>query len=159
MEDPPKKFFRLTLGAEVRFKFAYFITCNDVIKDGNGDIIELHCTYDKDTLGGRSSDGRKVKGTLHWVSAKHSIPAEIRLYDRLFSSINPDGEENFIDSINSNSLEVLNNCLLEPDLKSLESDIPIQFERIGYFFKDKESSDKSLVFNRTVALRDTWSKK
>ena len=159
MEDPPKKFFRLTLGAEVRFKFAYFITCNDVIKDGNGDIIELHCTYDKDTLGGRSSDGRKVKGTLHWVSAKHSIPAEIRLYDRLFSSINPDGEENFIDSINSNSLEVLNNCLLEPDLKSLESDIPVQFERIGYFFKDKESSDKSLVFNRTVALRDTWSKK
>ena len=159
MEDPPKKFFRLTLGAEVRFKFAYFITCNDVIKDGNGDIIELHCTYDKDTLGGRSSDGRKVKGTLHWVSAKHSIPAEIRLYDRLFSSINPDGEENFIDSINSNSLKVLNNCLLEPDLKSLESDIPIQFERIGYFFKDKESSDKSLVFNRTVALRDTWSKK
>ena len=159
MEDTPKKFFRLTLGAEVRFKFAYFITCNDVIKDGNGDIIELHCTYDKDTLGGRSSDGRKVKGTLHWVSAKHSIPAEIRLYDRLFSSINPDGEENFIDSINSNSLEVLNNCLLEPDLKSLESDIPIQFERIGYFFKDKESSDKSLVFNRTVALRDTWSKK
>ena len=159
MEDPPKKFFRLTLGAEVRFKFAYFITCNDVIKDGNGDIIELHCTYDKDTLGGRSSDGRKVKGTLHWVSAKHSIPAEIRLYDRLFSSINPDGEENFIDSINSNSLEVLNNCLLEPDLKSLESDIPVQFERIGYFFKDKESSDKSLIFNRTVALRDTWSKK
>ena len=159
MEDPPKKFFRLTLGAEVRFKFAYFITCNDIIKDGNGDIIELHCTYDKDTLGGRSSDGRKVKGTLHWVSAKHSIPAEIRLYDRLFSSINPDGEENFIDSINSNSLKVLNNCLLEPDLKSLESDIPIQFERIGYFFKDKESSDKSLVFNRTVALRDTWSKK
>ena len=159
MEDPPKKFFRLTLGAEVRFKFAYFITCNDVIKDGNGDIIELHCTYDKDTLGGRSNDGRKVKGTLHWVSAKHSIPAEIRLYDRLFSSINPDGEENFIDSINSNSLEVLNNCLLEPDLKSLESDIPIQFERIGYFFKDKESSDQSLVFNRTVALRDTWSKK
>ena len=159
MEDPPKKFFRLTLGAEVRFKLAYFITCNDVIKDVNGDIIELHCTYDKDTLGGRSSDGRKVKGTLHWVSAKHSIPAEIRLYDRLFSSINPDGEENFIDSINSNSLEVLNNCLLEPDLKSLESDIPIQFERIGYFFKDKESSDKSLVFNRTVALRDTWSKK
>ena len=159
MEDPPKKFFRLTLGAEVRFKFAYFITCNDVIKDGNGDIIELHCTYDKDTLGGRSSDGRKVKGTLHWVSAKHSIFAEIRLYDRLFSSINPDGEENFIDSINSNSLEVLNNCLLEPDLKSLESDIPVQFERIGYFFKDKESSDKSLIFNRTVALRDTWSKK
>ena len=159
MEDPPKKFFRLTLGAEVRFKFAYFITCNDVIKDGNGDIIELHCTYDKDTLGGRSSDGRKVKGTLHWVSAIHSIFAEIRLYDRLFSSINPDGEENFIDSINSNSLKVLNNCLLEPDLKSLESDIPIQFERIGYFFKDKESSDKFLVFNRTVALRDTWSKK
>ena len=159
MEDPPKKFFRLTLGAEVRFKFAYFITCNDVVKDGNGDITELRCTYDKDTLGGRSNDGRKVKGTLHWVSAKHSIPAEIRLYDRLFSTINPDAEENFINSINSNSLKTLNSCQLEPDLKTLESDIPIQFERIGYFFKDKESSDKSLIFNRTVALRDTWSKK
>ena len=159
MEDPPKKFFRLTLGAEVRFKFAYFITCNDVVKDRNGDIIELRCTYDKDTLGGRSNDGRKVKGTLHWVSAKHSIPAEIRLYDRLFSTINPDAEENFINSINSDSLKILNSCQLEPDLKTLESDIPIQFERIGYFFKDKESSDKSLIFNRTVALRDTWSKK
>ena len=159
MEDPPKKFFRLTLGAEVRFKFAYFITCNDVVKDGNGDITELRCTYDKDTLGGRSNDGRKVKGTLHWVSAKHSIPAEIRLYDRLFSTINPDAEENFINSINSNSLKTLNSCQLEPDLKTIESDIPIQFERIGYFFKDKESSDKSLIFNRTVALRDTWSKK
>ena len=159
MEDPPKKFFRLTLGAEVRFKFAYFITCNDVVKDRNGDIIELRCTYDKDTLGGRSNDGRKVKGTLHWVSAKHSIPAEIRLYDRLFSTINPDAEKNFINSINSDSLKILNSCQLEPDLKTLESDIPIQFERIGYFFKDKESSDKSLIFNRTVALRDTWSKK
>ena len=96
---------------------------------------------------------------MHWVSAIHSIPAEIRLYDRLFSTINPDAEENFINSINSNSLKTLNSCQLEPDLKTLESDIPIQFERIGYFFKDKESSDKSLIFNRTVALRDTWSKK
>jgi len=159
MEDPPKKFFRLTLGAEVRFKFAYFITCNDVIKDSDGNIVELHCTYDKDTLGGRSTDGRKVKGTLHWVSAKHSVSASVRLYDRLFMSLNPDGESSFIDSINSDSLKVLNDCQVEPDLKTLESKIPVQFERIGYFFKDYDSTKESLVFNRTVALRDTWAKK
>ena len=159
MEHPPKKFFRLTIGSEVRFKFAYFITCNDMIKDENGNILELHCTYDKDTLGGRSNDGRKVKGTLHWVSAKHSIPANVMIYDRLFTSLNPDSENSFIDFINPESLKILENCQLEPDLKTLESKIPIQFERLGYFFKDLNSTNQTLIFNRTVALRDTWAKK
>lgn len=159
MEDPPKKFFRLSPGAEVRFKFAYYITCTDVIKDSKGKIIELHCTYDKDTLGGRSEDKRKVKGTLHWVSANHSVLADIRLYDRLFTALNPDAESNFIDTINTNSLKIVKNCRLEPELKIFESKIPVQFERLGYFFKDADSTAESLVYNRTVALRDTWAKK
>ena len=159
MEDPPKKFFRLSPGAEVRFKFAYYITCTDVIKDSKGKIVELHCTYDKDTLGGRSEDKRKVKGTLHWVSANHSVLADIRLYDRLFTALNPDAESNFIDTINTNSLKIVKNCRLEPELKTFESKIPVQFERLGYFFKDVDSTTESLVYNRTVALRDTWAKK
>ena len=159
MEDPPKKFFRLSPGAEVRFKFAYYITCTDVIKDSKGKIVELHCTYDKDTLGGRSEDKRKVKGTLHWVSANHSVLADIRLYDRLFTALNPDAESNFIDTINTNSLKIVKNCRLEPELKTFESKIPVQFERLGYFFKDADSTEESLVYNRTVALRDTWAKK
>ena len=158
LEDPPKKFFRLSPGNEVRFKFAYYITCNDVIKDDDGNIVELHCSYDKETKGGRSSDGRKVKGTIHWVSAKHCFPAEVRLYDRLFSSISPDSETDYLDSINTDSLEILTNCLVEPDLQNLSTDIPVQFERIGYFFKDSDSNRNSLIFNRTVALRDNWSK-
>ena len=158
LEDPPKKFFRLSPGNEVRFKFAYYITCNDVIKDDDGNIVELHCSYDKETKGGRSSDGRKVKGTIHWVSAKHCFPAEVRLYDRLFSSISPDSETDYLDSINTNSLEILTNCLVESDLHHLSTDIPVQFERIGYFFKDSDSNRNSLIFNRTVALRDNWSK-
>lgn len=158
LEDPPKKFFRLSPGNEVRFKFAYYITCNDVIKDDDGNIVELHCSYDKETKGGRSSDGRKVKGTIHWVSAKHCFPAEVRLYDRLFSSISPDSETDYLDSINTDSLEVLTNCLVESDLQHLSTDIPVQFERIGYFFKDSDSNRNSLIFNRTVALRDNWSK-
>tara|TARA_B000000437_G_scaffold99234_1_gene72081 strand:+ start:625 stop:2274 length:1650 start_codon:yes stop_codon:yes gene_type:complete len=158
LENPPKKFFRLSPGNEVRFKFAYYITCNDVIKDDDGNIVELHCSYDKETKGGRSSDGRKVKGTIHWVSAKHCFPAEVRLYDRLFSSISPDSETDYLDSINTDSLEILTNCLVEPDLQQLTTDIPVQFERIGYFFKDSDSNRNSLIFNRTVALRDNWSK-
>ena len=158
LEEPSKKFFRLSPGNEVRFKFAYYITCNDVIKDDDGNIVELHCSYDKETKGGRSSDGRKVKGTIHWVSAKHCFPAEVRLYDRLFSSISPDSETDYLDSINTDSLEILTNCLVEPDLQQLTTDIPVQFERIGYFFKDSDSNRNSLIFNRTVALRDNWSK-
>ena len=158
LEEPSKKFFRLSPGNEVRFKFAYYITCNDVIKDDDGNIVELHCSYDKETKGGRSSDGRKVKGTIHWVSAKHCFPAEVRLYDRLFSSISPDSETDYLDSINTDSLEILTNCLVESDLQHLSTDIPVQFERIGYFFKDSDSNRNSLIFNRTVALRDNWSK-
>ena len=158
LEHPPKKFFRLSPGNEVRFKFAYYITCNDVIKDDDGNIVELHCSYDKETKGGRSSDGRKVKGTIHWVSAKHCFPAEVRLYDRLFTSISPDSETDYLDSINTDSLEILTNCVVEPDLQQLSTDIPVQFERIGYFFKDSDSNRNSLIFNRTVALRDNWSK-
>ena len=156
MEDPPKKYFRLSPGKEVRLKFAYFIKCNEVVKDENGDVVELHCTYDKNTKGGKSNDGRKVKGTLHWVSALHAISAEVRLYDRLFKSISPDTDANFLESINSDSLKVLNECKVEPYLASEIGEIPVQFERLGYFIRDSKSSKESLVFNRTVALRDTW---
>ena len=156
MENPPKKYFRLSPGKEVRLKFAYFIKCNEVVKDENGDVVELHCTYDKNTKGGKSNDGRKVKGTLHWVSALHAISAEIRLYDRLFKSISPDTDANFLESINSDSLKVLSECKVEPYLASEIAEIPVQFERLGYFIRDSKSSKESLVFNRTVALRDTW---
>ena len=156
MENPPKKYFRLSPGKEVRLKFAYFIKCNEVVKDENGDVVELHCTYDKNTKGGKSNDGRKVKGTLHWVSALHAISAEVRLYDRLFKSISPDTDANFLESINSDSLKVLNECKIEPYLASEIAEIPVQFERLGYFIRDSKSSKESLVFNRTVALRDTW---
>ena len=156
MEDPPKKYFRLSPGKEVRLKFAYFIKCNEVVKDENGDVVELHCTYDKNTKGGKSNDGRKVKGTLHWVSALHAISAEVRLYDRLFKSISPDTDANFLESINTDSLKVLSKCKVEPYLASEKAEIPVQFERLGYFIRDSKSSKESLVFNRTVALRDTW---
>ena len=156
MEDPPKKYFRLSPGKEVRLKFAYFIKCNEVVKNENGDVVELHCTYDKNTKGGKSNDGRKVKGTLHWVSALHAVSAEVRLYDRLFKSISPDTDANFLESINSDSLKVLNECKIEPYLASEIAEIPVQFERLGYFIRDSKSSKESLVFNRTVALRDTW---
>lgn len=156
MENPPKKYFRLSPGSEVRLKFAYFIKCNDVIKDEYGEVVELHCTYDKNTKGGKSSDGRKVKGTLHWVSALHAISAEVRLYDRLFQSVNPDTDSDFLESINPNSLEALHDCKVEPSLGKESSDFPFQFERLGYFIRDSKSSKESLVFNRAVALRDTW---
>ena len=156
MENPPKKYFRLSPGKEVRLKFAYFIKCNEVVKDENGDVVELHCTYDKNTKGGKSNDGRKVKGTLHWVSALHAISAEVRLYDRLFKSISPDTDANFLESINSDSLKILRECKVEPYLASEIAEIPVQFERLGYFIRDSKSSKESLVFNRTVALRDTW---
>ena len=156
MENPPKKYFRLSPGSEVRLKFAYFIKCNDVIKDEYGEVVELHCTYDKNTKGGKSSDGRKVKGTLHWVSALHAISAEVRLYDRLFQSVNPDTDSDFLESINPNSLEALHDCKVEPSLGEETFDFPFQFERLGYFIRDSKSSKESLVFNRAVALRDTW---
>ena len=157
MEDPPKKFFRLSPGREVRLRYAYFITCEEVVKDSEGNITELHCKYDPNTKGGNSPDGRKVKATLHWVSASDSIDAEIRKYDRLFKTAEPDKNDNFMDEINPNSLEILSNCKLEPSLKDAKVGEAIQFERLGYFCKDPDSKE-NLIFNRTVPLRDSWAK-
>ena len=158
MEDPPKKYFRLSPNNEVRLKFAYFITCHEVVKNSKGEIIEIHCTYDKDSKGGKSPDGRKVRGTIHWVSASHAIDASVKLYDRLFKSPNPESSENFLDDLNDSSLITINNCKLEPSLLEVKNDEIFQFERIGYFIKDKISNKSDLVFNRTVSLRDTWAK-
>jgi glutaminyl-tRNA synthetase len=160
-EDPPKKWFRLAPGREVRLRYAYYITCVDVVKDEQGEVVELHCTYDPETHGGWASDGRKVRGTLHWVSAAHALEAEVRLYDRLFSVENPldvEEGEDFTASLNPNSLETLTSCRVEPSLAGAEPGSIYQFERQGYFCVDPDSTDRKLVFNRTVALRDTWAK-
>ena len=157
MEDPPKKFFRLAPGREIRLRYAYFITCNDVVKDTDGNIVELKCTYDPETKGGNAPDGRKVKATIHWVSVAHAIDAEVRKYDRLFKVPSPGSMENFMDALNPDSLNILENCKLEPELNQAEIGIPIQFERLGYFCKDIDSGDTP-IFNRTVPLRDTWGK-
>jgi glutaminyl-tRNA synthetase len=157
MEDAPKKFFRLSVGREVRLRYAYFITCNDVIKDAIGNITELHCTYDPLSKGGKSPDGRKVKGTLHWVDANDNIEAEVRLYDRLFLSENPEAEGDFIDNINPNSLKTIN-AFVEKSVKNSSIEEKYQFERLGYFCVDKDTTENKIVFNRTVALRDTWAK-
>jgi glutaminyl-tRNA synthetase len=163
MEDAPKKFFRLTVGSEVRLKSAYIIKCEKVIKDSSGNITELHCTYDADSRSGSGSEAsqRKVKGTLHWVSAKHAISAEVRLYDRLFNDEAPDGhkDKDYKDFINPESLKIVKNCKLEPSLKNAEPESKYQFQRIGYFCVDKKDSKPgALVFNRTVPLKDSWSK-
>jgi len=160
-EDPPRKWFRLAPGREVRLRYAYFITCVDVVKDESGEVVELHCTYDPATRGGDSPDGRKVRGTLHWVSADHSFPAEVRLYDHLFSKPDPEDVEegaDFTANLNPNSLQVLTSCRVEPSLAGAAPGSHYQFERQGYFCVDPDSSDGNLVFNRTVALRDTWAK-
>lgn len=158
MEDPPKKFFRLAPGREVRLRYAYFIKCTDVVKDENGEIVELRCTYDPATKGGDAPDGRKVKATLHWVSAEHAVSAEVRLYDRLFNVENPLGEVgDYKDYMNPKSLEILPNCMLEPALADKKPGYFCQFERLGYFCVDTESTDDKLVFNRTVPLRDPWA--
>lgn len=162
MEDPPKKFFRLGPGREVRLRYAYFVTCTDVIKDSeSGEITELHCTYDPETRGGNAPDGRKVKATLHWVSAAHALDATVRLYDRLFNVPNPlAGDGDYIDHLNPHSLEALSDCKLEPSLADTADGANVQFERLGYFCKDAVDSDKigRPVFNRTVTLRDTWAR-
>ena len=158
MEDPPKKFFRLGPGREVRLRYAYFVTCTHVIKDESGKVIEIHCTYDPETRGGNSPDGRKVKGTLHWVSVSHAIEAEVRLYDRLFLKEYPEDGGSFLDALNPDSCKILTNAKLEPCLANPEN-ITYQFERIGYFKKDeKRSTDKKNVFIRSVSLRDSWSR-
>jgi glutaminyl-tRNA synthetase len=162
LEQPPKKFFRLSPGREVRLRYAYYIKCTGVVKDEKtGEVIELRCTYDPETRGGDSPDGRKVKATLHWVSAAHSLEAEVRLYDHLFTKPNPDeqSDDDFKNFINPGSLEVLKSCRVEPGLKGAERGSRVQFERQGYFCVDSvDSSDVKLVFNRIVPLRDTWAR-
>jgi len=159
-EDPPRKYFRLAPGREVRLRYGYFITCVDVVKDESGEIIKLHCTYDPETKGGNAPDGRKVKATIHWVSAEHAIKAEARLYDRLFTKENPEDleeGEDFTINLNPNSLEMLT-CYAEPSLRDMSPGSRFQFERIGYFCVDKDSSKDNLIFNRIVTLRDTWAR-
>jgi glutaminyl-tRNA synthetase len=158
MENPPKKFFRLSPGAEVRLRYAYFIKCREVVKNAKGEVVELRCTYDPATKGGNAPDGRKVKATMHWVSAADSIPAEVRLYNPLFLKPDPIGGENFTADLNPNSLEALTGARLEPTLADAKPEVPVQFERNGYFCLDPASAAGKLVFNRTVGLRDTFGK-
>ncbi len=160
MEEPPSKFYRLAPGREVRLRYAYFLKCREVVKDpASGKIVELRCTYDPETRGGNAQDGRKVKATLHWVSARHAFPAQVRLYDRLFEVENPVAEEDFIETLNPNSLEILENCMLEPSLLQAQPGERVQFERRGYFCVDQEDSQPGEpIFNRTLTLRDTWAR-
>jgi len=161
METPPKKFYRLAPGREVRLRYAYFIICSSVVKDRSGNITELHCTYDPATKGGDAPDGRKVKSTLHWVSAPHVLPAEVRLYDHLCTKENPDDApegQDFKANLNPSSLQVLTTCRVEPSLANATTLSRYQFERLGYFCVDPDSSGETLVFNRTVTLRDPWAK-
>jgi len=161
MEEPPKKFFRLAPGREVRLRYAYFVTCTSAVKDAEGNVVELHCTYDPATRGGDAPDGRKVKATLHWVSARHACKAEVRLYDNLFTKENPDDVEegqDFTAHLNPNSLETLRDCFVEPSLTRAKALDRLQFERLGYFCVDPDSTPDALVFNRTVGLRDTWAR-
>ena len=159
MEDPPRKFFRLGPGREVRLRYAYFITCQDIVRNGDGIVTEVHCTYDPETRGGNAPDGRKVKGTIHWVSATHAIDAEVRLYDRLFLVPDPASHEDFLEYLNPDSLQVLKACKLEPGLANAGLDERFQFERQGYFCADSADHSADLpVFNRTVSLRDSWAK-
>jgi glutaminyl-tRNA synthetase len=162
MEDAPKKFFRLAPGREVRLRYAYFITCTDVVKDAAGNITELHCTYDPATRGGNAPDGRKVKGTIHWVAAPSAVSAEIRVYDHLFKTEYPDDAsegKTFLDNINPDSLSIVRDAKLEPSLANAKPSEHFQFERLGYFFADPVDSKLGRpVFNRTATLRDTWAK-
>ena len=158
--DPPKKYYRLAPGQEVRLRYAYFVTCTDVVKDAEGNVQEIHCTYDPASRGGNSPDGRKVKGTIHWVSAKYALPAEVRLYEQLFSVADPNNVpegKTFLDYINPDSLRPVS-ARLEPAMAQIRTGETVQFERVGYFCKDRDSTDELPVFNRTVTLRDTWAK-
>jgi len=160
-EEPPKDFFRLAPGREVRLRYAYFVKCTSAVKDAKGEVIELRCTYDPATRGGDAPDGRKVKGTIHWVSAQHAVDAEVRLYDHLFTKPDPDDVpegKTYLDNLNPQSLELLTGCKLEPSLANAKAGDKFQFERLGYFCVDKDSAPGKLVFNRAVTLRDTWAK-
>jgi len=158
MEDPPKKFFRLGPGREVRLRYAYLVTCTDVVKNDAGDIVELRCTYDPESRGGNAPDGRKVRGTIHWVSAAHAVTAEVRLYDHLFVDEEPASDDDWLAGLNPHSLEVRTDCLLEPSLAEMPAGEAVQFERLGYFCRDAGGPADSPVFNRTISLRDTWAK-
>ena len=158
MEEPPKNFFRLAPGREVRLRYAYFITCEKVLKDDQGNPVELHCTYDPETKGGNAPDGRRVKATLHWVHAQDAVQARVHLYDRLFSVPDPDSVDNFLEAMNPLSLDVLSDCMLERSLGDVPVGTTVQFERLGYFCVDPDTTNESLVFNRTVPLRDQWAK-
>jgi glutaminyl-tRNA synthetase len=160
-EDPPKQYFRLAPGREVRLRYGYFVTCKSVVKDADGQVTEIHCTYDPATRGGNAPDGRKVKSTIHWVSAEHAIDAEVRLYDTLFTREDPnqvDEGHDFTENLNPQSLEVVSGAKLEPSLRGAAAGSSYQFERLGYFSVDTDTQPDKLVFNRTVALRDTWAK-
>jgi glutaminyl-tRNA synthetase len=157
MENPPKKFFRLSPGSEVRLRYAYFIKCREAVKNAAGEVVELRCTYDPATRGGNAPDGRKVKATLHWVAAETSVPAEVRIYNQLFAKPAPDAS-NFAADLNPNSLEVLSDARLEPSIAEANASEPMQFERQGYFTRDPDSKPGRPVFNRTVGLRDTFAK-
>ena len=160
-EDPPKRFWRLAPGREVRLRYAYFMTCNEVIKDDQGKVVELRCTIDPATRGGAAPDGRKVKGTLHWVSVTKALDIEVRLYDRLFGVPFPlevEEGEHFIDHLNPESLQVNTEAKVEPSVSGAKPGKKYQFERVGYFCVDPDSTDEKLVFNQTIALRDSWAK-
>jgi glutaminyl-tRNA synthetase len=158
LEDPPKGFYRLAPGREVRLRYAYFVTCREVVKDAAGEIVELRCAYDPATRGGNAPDGRKVRGTIHWVAASQAIPAEIRLYNPLFTRPDPGAEGDLMADLNPNSLEILQGAVVEPALGGDNSEAPVQFERQGYFCRDPDSRPGRLVFNRTIGLRDSWAK-
>jgi glutaminyl-tRNA synthetase len=160
-EDPPKKYYRLSPGREVRLRYGYLVTCTGVVKNEAGEVVEVHCTYDPATKGGNTPDGRKVKSTIHWVSAAHAVDAEVRLYDNLFSKPDPNDVPeggDWMDNLNPDSLEVIPAAKLEPSLASASAGDKFQFERLGYFCADLETVSGRLVFNRTVGLRDTWAK-
>ena len=158
MEDPPRKFFRLAPGREVRLRYAYFIKCHEVIKNLNGEIVEIRCTYDPATKGGNAPDGRKVKGTVHWVSASHAVEAEVRQYENLFSTETPGLDSDYLEAINQNSFKILTGCMLEPALAKAPIGGTLQFERLGYYCADPDGTPGQPVFNRTIGLRDTWAK-
>jgi glutaminyl-tRNA synthetase len=158
MEDPPRKFFRLAPGREVRLRYAYFITCREAVKDASGEIVELRCTYDPSTKGGDAPDGRRPKATLHWISGAHAVSAEARLYSHLFTAPEPGADGDFIQDLNPDSLEVVEDCLVEAGLGASPAGETVQFERLGYFCKDPDSTPERPVFNRTCTLRDSWAR-
>ena len=158
LEDPPRKFFRLAPGKEVRLRYAYLITCREIIKNSSGEITEIHCTYDPETKGGNAPDGRKVKGTLHWVAAEYAHHAEVRLFEHLFGDEEPSLTDNLMDAINPESQQILLDCILEPALAELEIGASVQFERLGYFCRDLDATKDADVWNRTISLRDSWAK-